>query len=105
MNERACFRIRLAVATGENNGRARDVQHALPSMPSATVHEYPPPRCKGGFQPQETLSKSLPPVDKGLKVGTGGAYLDQVALDRTFSTLAYKGEAPKPEPEAYMNTN
>lgn len=65
----------------------------------------PPPRCKGGFQPQETLSKSLPPVDKGLKVGIGGAYLDQVALERTSSTLAYKGEAPKPEPEAYMNTN
>lgn len=65
----------------------------------------PPPRCKGGFQPQETLSKSLPPVDKGLKVGTGGVYLDQVALERASSTLAYKGEAPKPEPEAYMNTN
>lgn len=65
----------------------------------------PPPRCKGGFQPQETLSKSLPPVDKGLKVGTGGVYLDQVALERASSILAYKGEAPKPEPEAYMNTN
>lgn len=65
---------------------------------------YPPPlpRCKGGFQPQETLSKSLPPVDKGLKVGTGGVYLDQVldqvVPERASSTLAYKGEAPKPEP-------
>lgn len=30
--------------------------------------------------------------------------MDQVALERTSSTLAYKGDAPKPEPEVYICT-
>lgn len=71
MNERACFRIRLAVATGENNGRARDVQHALPSMPSATVHEYipppPSPAAKGGFNPKRHYPKAFHRLTKASK--------------------------------------
>lgn len=68
MNERACFRIRLAVATGEKNGRAWDVQHALPSMPSATVHEYPPPpAAKGGFNPKRHYPKAFHRLTKASK--------------------------------------